>query len=100
MVSVETIEQEIIELESRDTSYAVCERLAWLYTVRDHLRRPRDEPSDADRRVGSLSGSEFLESVSGRDLDGVMGVLSEHMDAIRVVAPREYERVIERIRAI
>lgn len=100
MVSVETIEKEIIELEARDTSYAVCERLAWLYTVRDHLRRPRDEPRDASRRVDSLSGSEFLEAVSGRDLDGVMGVLSEHMEAIRVVAPREYERVIERIRAV
>lgn len=27
-------------------------------------------------------------------------VLAEHMEAIRVVAPREYEKVIERIRAI
>ena len=31
MVSIETIEEEILNLEKRDTSYAVCERLAWLY---------------------------------------------------------------------
>ena len=30
MVSIETIEEEILNLEKRDTSYAVCERLAWL----------------------------------------------------------------------
>lgn len=34
MVSIEIIEEEILDLEKRDTSYAVCERLAWLYTVR------------------------------------------------------------------
>jgi hypothetical protein len=28
MVSIETIEEEILDLEKRDTSYAVCERLA------------------------------------------------------------------------
>lgn len=39
MVSIETIEEEILDLEKRDTSYAVCERLAWLYTVRDHLKK-------------------------------------------------------------
>lgn len=39
MVSIETIEEEIINLEKRDTSYAVCERLAWLYIVRDHLKK-------------------------------------------------------------
>lgn len=39
MVSIEIIEEEILDLEKRDTSYAVCERLAWLYTVRDHLKK-------------------------------------------------------------
>lgn len=37
MVSVEDIDREILELERRDTSYAVVERLCWLYVVRDHL---------------------------------------------------------------
>ena len=40
MVSIETIEEEILNLEKRDTSYAVCERPAWLYIVRDHLKKP------------------------------------------------------------
>lgn len=39
MVSIEIIEEEILNLEKRDTSYAVCERLAWLYIVRDHLKK-------------------------------------------------------------
>ena len=41
MVSIEIIEEETLDLEKRDTSYAVCERLAWLYTVRDHLKKKK-----------------------------------------------------------
>lgn len=38
-VSIETIEEEIPDLEKRGTSHAVCERPAWLYIVRDHLKK-------------------------------------------------------------
>ena len=38
MISLETIDKTILEHESKDTTYANCEKLAWLYIVRDHLR--------------------------------------------------------------
>lgn len=47
MVSIETIEEEILNPEKRDTSYAVCERLAWLYIVRDHLKKPAADDTAA-----------------------------------------------------
>ena len=54
MLSLETVEQEILELEKRDTTYAVCERLAWLYVVRDHMT---GEPAHEASVTSAMSGS-------------------------------------------
>lgn len=99
MIDLETIEREINELEARgDTTYSLCERLSWLYVVRDHLIR-KPEPSEP-RITEELSGSEFLELSSGVEWGQLMAVLDEHMEALRVVMPKQYEAVIERIRAL
>lgn len=100
MVSIETIEQEIIELEKRDTSYAVCERLAWLYTVRDHLKA-KDMPVMPEvRKSGKLAGSEFLEAASEVDYAELMNILDNHMTCIKTVCPKEYDAVMSQIRML
>lgn len=53
LISLETIEREIDELEARETSYRVCERLSWLYVCRDHLRptpKAKERPSSSTAR--------------------------------------------------
>ena len=96
MVSIDIIEREIRELEARgETTYAQCERLAWLYVVHDHLL-----PADADSRTKKLAGSEFLEACSGVSYTALMNVLDEHMRAIKVVYEREYDNVISKIREL
>lgn len=100
MVSIETIEQEIIELEKRDTSYAVCERLAWLYTVHDHLKA-KETPVVAEvRKTAKLAGSEFLEAASEVDYTKLMKVLDNHMACIKAVCPKEYDVVMSQIRML
>ena len=99
MVSLEAIEREISELEAnRDTSYRLCERLAWLYICRDHLRPPRSCPDD--QTTSQIGGSEFLELCSGVSYTALMGVLDEHMQALRVVQPKEFESVMAKLRAL
>lgn len=99
MVSVEDIDREILELERRETSYAVVERLCWLYVVRDHLEgAPSGERKAAT--TGKLGDTEFLVAASMVPLSDLMAVLDEHMEAIRVVCPREYESVVAKIRAL
>lgn len=95
MISLETIEREIDELESRETSYRVCERLSWLYTVRDHLR-----PARQDGNTQFITGSEFLEACSGVSYVSLMRILDEHMSALSVVQPKQYESVLDRIRSL
>ena len=95
MISLETIEREIDELESRETTYRVCERLSWLYTVRDHLL-----PSTQSENTQWMAGSEFLEAASGVSYQQLMRILDEHMSALAVVQPREYESVMQKVMAL
>lgn len=96
MISLDEIELEIKDLEARgDTTYSLCERLAWLYIVRDHIRDGSTGVSAlSGNRTGKLTGSEFLEACSHLDFAELMEIINEHMDAIRVVCPKEYDRVI------
>lgn len=95
MIDLDTIEREIHDLEARGgTTYSMCERLAWLYIVRDHLVPPTEQKQDA------LKGSEFLEAASNVPYPVLMGVLDEHMQAVRVVQPKEYESVMAKISAL
>ena len=96
MISLEVIEREINELENkRDTTYNVCERLSWLYIVRDHLM-----PSAGTDNTQFMVGSEFLEAASGVSYPALMKILDEHMAALAVVNPKQYQAVLQRIREL
>ena len=95
MIDLETIEREINELEARgDTTYSICERLSWLYVVRDHIR------PTLEAKTQELHGSEFLEAASGVSYPMFMRVMNEHMEALRLVQPKEYESVMQKVRAL
>ena len=91
MIDVSVIEDEISALEEEETTYETCERLACLYTVRDHLlvKQPSTE-----------TPSEFLTVAVGVPTPDLMRVMNEHMEALRVVYPTEYEAVVGRIKSL
>ena len=91
MLDLDIIDDEIGALESSvETTYDVCERLACLYTVRDHLRSPSSpQPS-----------SDFLAASVGAPVPDLMRVLNEHMEALRTVYPAEYDAVMSRIKSL
>ena len=95
MLSVEEVERTILELEKRDTTYAPCERLAWLYIVHDHLtQRIVQEKAHA----AEMDGSPFLAACSGADISEILRVVNDHMEAVRVIYPKEYSAVLEKIK--
>ena len=97
MINLETIEREIDSIENtRDTSYHVCERLAWLYIVRDHLAPKRM----AEGVTQEMQGSDFLRACSGLPYPSLMRVLDEHMSALSVMQPKMYESLMDRIRSL
>ena len=94
MLSIEEVERTILELEKRDTTYATCERLAWLYIVHDHLtQRIVQEKA----RAAEMEGSQFLAACSGAEISEILRVVNEHMEAVRVIYPKEYDAVVKRI---
>ncbi len=95
MVNLETVNQEILDLEKKDTSYATCERLAWLYIVKDHLT-----PEQPRAITGRMAGSDFLQAASGVDVEALLGVLDEHLQSVRILYPAEYKAVVDRVRAL
>lgn len=94
MLSVEEVERTILELEKRDTTYATCERLAWLYIVHDHLMQ---RIVQGKARASVMEGSPFLSACSGAEIEEILRVMNEHMDALRMIYPKEYDAVVKRI---
>lgn len=96
MVNLEEIERTILDLEKKDTTYAVCERLAWLYIVKDHIT---GQPTTRGA-LPDMQESEFLRVASGKPVEGVMRIMDEHMQAIKLVYPIEYSKIIQMIKDI
>jgi hypothetical protein len=97
VIDLETIEREISDLETRDTSYRLCERLSWLYTVRDHLMPHAEQDLTL---VPQMQGSDFLKAASGVRCTDLLKVIDEHLETIRLLYPKTYDSVIERVRAL
>lgn len=100
MIDLETIEREISELEARQASYKLCERLSWLYIVRDHLREKIYPPDGKAAIKSALSGSEFLDAANGKPYEDVMKVVDEHLETIRLLYPKTWEGIIQRIKEL
>lgn len=97
MIDLQTVENEINKIEvTCDTSFRACERLAWLYIVRDHLAKRRGGVGT----VTYTNGSEFLELANAADYNELMHVLNEHMQALSVLQPKVYESLMDKIRAL
>jgi hypothetical protein len=90
MISIEEIDRTILELEERDASYAVCEKLAYLYIVRDHFQ-------PIARQELEVGGTEFLNKCNAKSAAAVLKVLSVHMEVLKAIYPKEYEKLLQQI---
>lgn len=95
MISLESVEQTILELESSDTSFAVCEKLSWLYIVRDHIKGYSTSPEAVIAMQGE---SEFLKAIHGKNTETVIAVMDELMDAVKTLHPKMYDAVMDKIK--
>lgn len=97
-MNIDEIRNEIEMMEQADTTWQNIQRLAWLYTVHDHMADGRNPiVAHEIRNVMPEYAGEFGQAVSGRKIDDLMSVLSEHMAVIKILHPKEYQAVIERI---
>lgn len=100
MIDLDMIEAEIDRLELRPTSFYSCRRLSTLYNVRDHILADR-YPKDVNAGLkSSLSGSDFLDAANGKPYEDVMKAIDEHLETLRLVYPKTYDGLVQRIREL
>ena len=106
-MDIDEINTHIHKLKCGSTDWQSVEKLAALCTVRDELEEkqaPETQtqslpPTDyrAAYSTAAEPQSEFVEMASAAPFGGLMEVLDEHMNAIKLAYPKEYELVMRKI---
>ena len=111
MLDKNEIEQAIAELESGPTTFSNCSKLATLYTVHEKAfggESVKPEPIAyslaaapmVQETVRAQGQSEFMQAVSGKNLQAVWEIIDMMMDNINVVNPKVYQSTIRKIRNV
>lgn len=94
-MNLNEIENEIERLENSETTYDTCYKLAALYAVRDRMGRKTTRKAEY-----SFARSEFINAVNDAPLDGVLDILDEHMECIKILHGKEYSAIIRKIKEL
>ena len=108
-MDIDEINTHIHKLKCGSTDWQSVEKLAALCTVRNELSEaeslgnsPAPQPEPVMQMEYSTrpqeQQSEFVEAASAVPFSGLMEVLDRHMNAIKLVYPKEYELVIRKIK--
>lgn len=109
-MDIDEINTHIHKLKCGSTDWQSVEKLAALCTVRDELEEthapetqiqalpPTSYPVAYSTKANPQS--EFVEAASAAPFGGLMDVLDEHMKAIKLVYPKEYELVMRKIASL
>lgn len=108
MFTKRELQDAIAECESKPSSYASCEKLAvfkalyqMYFADEEHIelvKSVKPEPISVQNEIQITSGSEFMQAVSGRDWAALLGILDELMDTIKVLQPRLYDAVMQKLK--
>lgn len=101
------INEHIRKLKCEETNWQSVEKLAALCTVRDELEEahaPETQTQSlppatytAAYSTAAEPQSDFVAAASSVPFGGLMQVLDRHMNAIKLVYPKEYELVMRKI---
>lgn len=111
MLDINEINWAISQLEQEESSFPAYNKLASLYTIRDKMQgteRPElpyessgysqaSTPAIEIQSLGQYGNSEFLQSIAGKDVAAVFGVIDSLMEDLQVVNPRVYNNVLRKI---
>lgn len=107
-MDIDEINTHIHKLKCGATDWQSVEKLAALCTVRDELEETHAPETQiqalppatyaAAYSTAAEPQSDFVAAASSVPFGGLMQVLDEHMKAIKMVYPKEYELVIRKIK--
>ena len=111
MITEQDLQAAIAECQGRrNPDAATCIKLAAFYTIKDHLFPETSEklgygtqeqysfaPAPEADTVQIRSGSEFADLVNGKSPEDVWPVIDELMDTPRMIQPRLYDAVMQKL---
>lgn len=106
MITEQDLQAAIAECQGvKKPNRETCMMLAAFYTIYDHLYPPNNnsiEPSysyasEPTEQVRYDSGSEFSDAIRGRDINEILPILDEAMDAIKTLLPRLYNGIMRQL---
>ena len=110
MITEKDLKAAIAECQgARNPNANTCIKLAAYYTILNTLYPTEPtEPKEIydvgysmDNYIPPIqSDSEFLAVCSNKDITKVLEVINEHMDAIKILYPKEYDSILNRIQEI
>ena len=102
MISIEQINGEIATLEEQVPTHVVMQKLASLYTVRDHMIIPQtgEVRQDIPDTLTNYGVSDFLTAINGKSTKNVMLVVDELIEAVEVLNPRLTSNFFEKLNDI
>lgn len=115
MIDLRELNETIDDLKRHGATIGAAEKLALLYIAREHMEREEQEKqkqtNDVEHGYSSADDprlnvvdvepkSEFLSACNGAPVDGVLMIMNEHMEAIRVLYPKEYTAIVEKLRSL
>ena len=80
-----------------------CMMLAAFYTIQDHLypaeynNSTYSYASEQTDQVSYNSGTEFSEAIKGKDINTILPILDEAMDAVKTLLPRLYNGIMRKL---
>ena len=99
MFSEAELRKAIEELEKSPTTYQDAEKLATFYIIYDHLYKKAEIKFETVRevKIDRYGGSEFCCIISDKKANDVWQIVSEVMEAVKIIEPGLYRAVIDRI---
>ena len=90
------LKNDIEELKNAPTTPANVQRLAMLMIVYDQMA---NEPKIV-QRLPDVGEGEFQKAISGKQLDPLIELLTEHMAVVQVIMPKEYRALLDEIKEL
>lgn len=112
MITEKDLRAAIAECQgARNPNASTCIKLAAFYTILNNLYPEQKEEAVVDAGYSTMpsydaylpqinTGSEFMDICSQKEITAVLEVLDEHMEAIKLLYPKEYDSIIEKIREL
>lgn len=101
MISLEQITGEIAVLEEEKPTHVVMQKLAALYTVRDHLMlgaQPTAPVTVSNEIIPTLDiDSPFLHAIYGKKAADVLPVINELVETVQILNSNLYDGFMRKI---